>query len=264
MLWQWFKIVRGALIFTGFYCAGAVFGWLFLPLYSLTSRDPIERMRRNQRALSQCFRVTLDILRWARIFNFNPRLVDPGLPARPVVVVVNHPTTIDVVAVLSVYQEACVVVKHKIWTDRFLCRLFDYCGHIDGGDGSMAANTRLLEGVRERLSQGFSVVIFPEGTRSPPNGLGSMFKGAFSIASTTETCLLPVVITADPPALHKEAPWHALPDRPVEYRVRPCGLIPARGASARKLQRQVVDLYRQELGLPPEQPAAGHAPAVSA
>lgn len=252
VFWRWFKIVRGALIFTGFYCAGAVFGWLFLPLYSLTCSDSQERIRRNQRALSQCFRVTLDILRWARIFNFNARLVDPGLPGKPVVVVANHPTTIDVVAVLSVYQEACVVVKHKIWTDRFLHRLFGYCGHIDGGDGSMASNTRLLENVRERLAQGFSVVIFPEGTRSPPRGLGNMFKGAFSVASTTETDVLPVVIRAEPPALHKEAPWHELPDRPVEYQVRPCAPIGAKGATARKLQRQVVDLYRQELGLPPE------------
>ncbi len=253
LFFRWFKIVRGALIFTAFYLAGAVFGWLFLPVYSLTSRTPEERMRKNQRALSTCFRVTLHILRWARIFDFDPRRVDPKLPAdRPVVVVANHPTTIDVVAVLSVYREACVVVKHKIWTDRFLHRLFDFCGHIDGGDGSMASNTRLLDSVRERLQQGFSVVIFPEGTRSPPRGLGNMFKGAFSIASTTETDILPVVIQADPPALHKEAPWYELPDKPVDYTVEPGRLISAKGATARKLQRQVVELYREELGLPAE------------
>jgi 1-acyl-sn-glycerol-3-phosphate acyltransferase len=250
VFWRWWKIFRGALIFIAFYSSGAFFGWLFLPLYSLTTRDPIQRMRRNQIAVSTCFRVTLDLLRWARIFTFNPRLVDPALPGRPVIVVANHPTTIDVVAVLSVYRDASVVVKHKIWNDRFLQRLFRYCGHIDGGDGSMTANQTLLANVQARLAQGFNVVIFPEGTRSPPRGLGNMFKGAFAVASTTQTDILPVLVTSDPPALHKDAPWHVLPDHPVDYRVRPRPLVTARGASAKKLQRQVVELFRAELGLP--------------
>ncbi|MFT3924741.1 MAG: lysophospholipid acyltransferase family protein [Myxococcales bacterium] len=253
MFWRWWKIVRGALIFTAFYLSGAFFGWFFLPLWSLTTRDPLVRMRRNQIAVATCFRVTLDLLRWARIFTYNPRLVDPQLPGRPVIVVSNHPTTIDVVAVLAVYRDASVVVKHKIWNDRFLQRLFRYCGHIDGGDGSMASNQLLLANVQARLAQGFNVVIFPEGTRSPPRGLGTMFKGAFAVASTTQTDILPVLVTSDPPALHKDAPWHVLPDHPVDYRVRPRPLISSRGASAKKLQRQVVDMYRAELGLPAQE-----------
>jgi 1-acyl-sn-glycerol-3-phosphate acyltransferase len=123
----------------------------------------------------------------------------------------------------------------------------------------MESNVSLLALIKERLAQGFSVVIFPEGTRSPVGGLGPMLKGAFAVASTTQTDLLPVLITADPPALHKEAPWHVLPDRPVDYRVRALGLMPTQGASARKLQRQVTELYQRELGLSPgaAEPALG-------
>jgi 1-acyl-sn-glycerol-3-phosphate acyltransferase len=260
--WRGFKIFRGALIFTGFYLSGAFYGWFLLPLISLFTRDPLLRMRRNQRVVSAGFRLTLDWLRWWRIFTFNSRKVLPGLPDHPVIVVANHPTTIDVVAVLSVYREASVVVKRKIWTDPLLRRLFRYCGHIDGGDGSMESNVALLEAVQERLRQGISVVIFPEGTRSPVNGLGNMFKGAFAVASTTQTDLLPVVITSNPPALHKEAAWHVLPDRPVTYELAPQHVIPVHGASAKKLQRQVVELYRERLGLPAESaaPAATASP----
>lgn len=236
-------------MFTGFYLSGAVLGALVLPVVSLFSRDPVARIRRNQYLVSIAFRVTLDVLRWLRIFTFNSRSVDPQLPGRPVIVVVNHPTTIDVVATLSVYREASVVVKHKIWNDRLLRYLFRWCGHMDGGDGSMESNVALLDLIKTRLGQGFPVVIFPEGTRSPVGGLGVMMKGAFAVASTTQTDILPVLITADPPALHKEAPWHVLPDRPVDYRVRPLGLISAQGSSARKLQRQVTELFRAELGL---------------
>lgn len=260
MFWRWFKIVRGALIFTGFYLAGALSGLLILPLLSATTRDPLVRMRRNQRAISAGFRFTLDVLRWARIFSFDARAVNPGLPDHPVIVIANHPTTIDVVAVLAVYSGASVVVKHKIWNDRFLRHLFRWCGHIDGGDGSMEANAALLANVQARLAQGFSVVVFPEGTRSPPGGLGTMFKGAFAVASTSQTDLLPVVVTAEPPALHKAAPWYRLPDRPVLYQVRPQPVLSARNASARKLQRQVLELYRRELGMAVEASGSAREP----
>jgi len=256
LIWRWWKVLRGALIFTGFYLSGAVLGALLLPILSLFERDPIKRMRRNQYLVSVAFRITLDVLRWNRIFTFNSRKVDPRLPGHPVIVVVNHPTTIDVVATLSVYREASVVVKRKIWNDKLLRYLFRWCGHLDGGDGSMDSNVALLDLIKQRLAQGFSVVIFPEGTRSPVGGLGPMLKGAFAVASMTQTDLLPVLITANPPALNKEAPWHVLPDRPVDYRVRPLGLFPARGSSARKLQRQVTELFRSELGLPPAESAA--------
>ena len=249
MFWHAFKVFRGALVFTCFYLSGAFFGLLVLPLASLTTRDPLTRVRRNQWLVTGGFRLTLDFLRWFRIFSFNSRTVDPKLPAHPVIVLANHPTTIDVVAVLSVYRNASVVVKQKIWDDPLLRHVFRWCGHIAGGDGSMESNIRLLDEVKQRLAQGFPVVIFPEGTRSPPNGLGVMFKGAFAVASTTQTDILPVVITATPPALHKAAPWHALPDQPVEYRVRALDLVPAQRASARTLQRKVTELYCNTLGV---------------
>lgn len=236
-------------MFTSFYLSGAVFGLVFLPLVTLTTGDSLKRIRRSQWLVTAGFRLTLDFLRWFRIFSFNSRDVDPKLPAHPVIVIANHPTTIDVVAVLSVYRNASVVVKQKIWDDPLLRHVFRWCGHIAGGDGGMESNIRLLEEVKQRLAQGFPVVIFPEGTRSPPNGLGVMFKGAFAVASTTKTDILPVVITANPPALHKAAPWHALPDQPVDYRVRALEVVPVNRASARSLQRKVTELYCTTLGV---------------
>ncbi|MBC7172667.1 MAG: 1-acyl-sn-glycerol-3-phosphate acyltransferase [Polyangiaceae bacterium] len=257
MFWHAFKVLRGALVFTAFYCSGAFYGLVLLPLVSLFIREPVAQMRRCQYLVSTAFRWTLDLLRFCRIVDFDSRRIDATLPKGPCLLIANHPSTIDVVAVLSVFREASVVVKRKIWDDRFLRYLFRYCGHIDGGDGSLEANIAVLEGVKERLAQGFPVVIFPEGGRSPAGGLATMHKGAFSIASTIGIDLIPLVIECDPPALHKDAPWHALPEQPVRYTVRM--LPPVRGANstARKLQREVTELYRRELGLLDTGAAAG-------
>lgn len=264
MVWHWLKVVRGALIFTAFYLAGAVFGSAFLATCSLFERDPIERQRRARIACGNVFRFVLDCLRWCRIFNFDARQVAPRLPGHPVIVIANHPTTIDVVATLAVYREAVVVVKHKIWTDPFLSRMFRWCGHIPGGDGSFEANATILSEVRQRLNQGLSVVIFPEGTRSPAGGLGTMHRGAFLAATTTQADILPVLITCDPPALHRDAPWHKLPREPVNYQLHPQPVMPVAGRSARQLQRDVMGLYRSLLGLPTPQlhpvPAVRPAP----
>jgi len=247
---RWFKTIRGALVFFVFYVGGAVFGLVVLPIVSLFTRDETTRIKRNQRIVTGGFRWTLAALRWTRIFDFDPRQVQPGLPDHPVLVVANHPTTIDVVAVLSVYRDAVVVIKDKIWNDRLLRWLFRWLGHVHGGDGTLESNLAVVSGVEERLSQGFHVVIFPEGTRSPAGGLAPMAKGAFAIAARTGVDILPVLITSDPPVLHRDAPWHELPDRPVAYRVRPLAIVPSRGLSTRQIQRRVVSTFADELGLP--------------
>lgn len=244
------KSIRGAAVFAFFYLGGAFLGLTVLPITSLVVRDPLARIRTNQRIVTAGFRFTLGLLRWTRIFAFDPRSVAPALPGRPVIIVANHPTTIDVVAVLSVYRDAVVVIKDKIWNDPLLRFLFRWLGHVHGGDGTLESNLRVVSSVEERLAQGFTVVIFPEGTRSPVGGLAPMAKGAFAIAIRTNTDVVPVLITSDPPVLHREAPWYELPDRPVDYRVRALPLVATRGLGTRKLQHAIEALYRHELGIP--------------
>jgi len=245
----WVKKAIAGTCFAAFYLGGAVSGVVVMPLIALSSRDPARRQARAQRYLSGAFRLTLDVLRGGGLFDFDARSVDGSLPSGPVLIVANHPTTIDVLAILSVYRDASVVVKHKIWRNPLLHPVFRWCGHIDGGDGSMASNRRVLDEMRERLESGVPVVVFPEGTRSPPHGLGPLYKGVFSVASTTGTPILPVLITSNPPVLHKEQPWHVWPSNTVHYRVQPGELLSRPTASARTWSKVVDGWFRHRLGL---------------
>lgn len=246
-MWKIFKAARAAVAIALFYGGGLLSGVLVLPVLWAFERDPERRVRATQRYVSGAFRWMLSVMRAFRLFDFDPDKVAAGLADEPVLVVANHPCTIDVVAVLSVYRDASVVVKHKIWRNPFLRPLFVWCGHIDGGDGTMVSNKRVLDQMKDRLARGMNVVIFPEGTRSPPGGLGKLHKGAFSVASQTGVPVLPVLVTADPPVLHKEQPWYVWPRQVVRYRVCPGEVVRMPRASARKLVGFVDAWYRSRI-----------------
>jgi 1-acyl-sn-glycerol-3-phosphate acyltransferase len=248
VFWHAFKVLRGAAIFTGFYLSGPLVGVLVFPLIAVVSPDPLKRIRRCQAFLGRCFTLTTDFLRWFRIFSFDARRARVELPDRPLILVANHPSTLDVVATLATFR-ACVVVKRKIWDYWLLRSMFRWCGYIDGGDGTMESNQRVLDQVKERLAQGFNVVIFPEGGRSPPNSLRPLAKGAFAIASSTGTDLLPVFIHCDPPALTKEWPWHRLPAGLIRYEIGTGEVVSGTNTSARKLKKLFTTLYQTRLML---------------
>lgn len=74
----------------------------------------------------------------------------------------------------------------------------------------------------ERVKKGVSVLIFPEGTRSPDGKLQPFKKGLFLIALKSQASILPITIRGTASILPK-GQWHAHPgnvqiiiDRPIE------------------------------------------------
>jgi len=66
---------------------------------------------------------------------------------------------------------------------------------IDRKSGARALRQTLEQG-RERLRQGFSIVIFPEGTRIPPGARGTYHPGGAWLAVKTAAAALPVAHNA--------------------------------------------------------------------
>jgi 1-acyl-sn-glycerol-3-phosphate acyltransferase len=64
-----------------------------------------------------------------------------------------------------------------------------------------------------------SLIVFPEGTRSPAHGLRTFKRGAAQIALRTGVPIVLVVITSDPPTLLKGQPWYKVPERPLCFKL---------------------------------------------
>ena len=245
---------------TGF--AFAVFGLYSLGIFAtavpwvrLVHRDPVDRQLRVQATVNRAFRhffLLLGALGLARIRVENPeKLREPG-----VLVMANHPTLIDAVGILGQMPHAVVVTKHDNQTNFFMGGTVRGAGYISNRD-----SRTMVSEAAARLRMGHSVVLFPEGTRSPKGGLGEFQRGAVRIALEAGRDIIPIVITCDPPTLMKNQPWWDVPDRPFEYTLRsatPIALGPymeameagePRARAARRLNAELRELFEKALGL---------------
>jgi 1-acyl-sn-glycerol-3-phosphate acyltransferase len=70
--------------------------------------------------------------------------------------------------------------------------------------GSLKGTLSMMRGAEAALESGSSVMIFPEGTRSPGGALGEFKAGAFELAFRSGRPLLPIVIDGTAAALPKK------------------------------------------------------------
>ena len=213
------RVALTGVAFSGFFCGAALFGWVVLPLVHRWPGVLTERQRRCQRLVRASWVLFHDCLRWVGLVDFDRRRHALDVRA-PAIVIANHPTLIDITALTVAVGPACIVAKKALFSNPLVGPLLRACGHIAVGlpdDGTASA----VDQAEARLRAGHVVILFPEGTRSPADGLGRFRLGAFELARRTGVPILPVRITAEPPALWKGLPWYAIPRRTVAFRLQP-------------------------------------------
>jgi 1-acyl-sn-glycerol-3-phosphate acyltransferase len=77
-------------------------------------------------------------------------------------------------------------------------------------NGSTAA---MMEGGIKALSEGETVIVFPEGTRTKPQQRCIFHRGAANLALRAARIVTPVYISVVPTTLTKGEPWYRIPPR---------------------------------------------------
>ena len=237
--------------FLFFWCGSSLLSWAVLPLVRLLTahRSALERTRACQDIVGLGFRLFLGAMRLTRTVVFHPRRVRLVLPDRPCVLVANHPTLIDITAIMAVHPRICCVAKSELFDSVLVGPLLRYCGHINGGGDGPLDGLSVIPQAIDRLDQGHSVLIFPEGTRSPAYGLRRFKPGAFEICRRAEVPAVPVLITCDPPALLRGLSWYALLKTTSQYRIRQLPTLSkdALSGDSRRIAREVQELFQEQL-----------------
>lgn len=180
-----------------------------------------------------------------------------NIPPRPCIFTANHASNLDPLVLLpALPRRVSIFAKQELFRIPIFASGMRLAGFIPVERGSREAAGGVAVAV-ERLKSGLSLVIFPEGTRSPDGHLRPFRKGAFAIAIEAAVPVVPVSIIGTYRSLRRDS-WIV---RSGEVTVR---FGPAVDASSYAIKARSELLARiQSLvaaGLPPDQqPEIGSA-----
>lgn len=232
------------------YFAAAPFGYaLFTCLRFVPVRDREKRAHRLQGILRFAFGTMHAALHSLRVVDFDTRDLRTQIPDTPCVLVANHPTLMDVSALYASVPHLSSAVKPAIFRRFWVRPLLEQAAQFQGASPGPLDLQRMLDDCVDRLRRGYRVLLFPEGTRSPAQGLAPFGRSAFEAAVRAEVPVVPLIISCTPRWLSKEQgllrPPRALP----RLRLRALEAIHPRsvGSCSRALRDVVTEAIRKEL-----------------
>ena len=213
-----------ACCFIGFWGGAVIVGWLWMPfllIYPGTRTEKMHRIHRTMRHGYMFFHWCMKTLRlYTRTTTATTARPHSAPVTGPCELIANHPTLCDVTAIASLFPNVVAVARLTIAKFPLLRFLIHWVGFVPAG-------TRVLVDCEARLKQGFDVLIFPEGTRSPfgANSLQTFHRGAFELAARANVPLVLLKLTCVPPALGKKLPIWKVADHTAVLRVEPVEMI---------------------------------------
>jgi len=118
---------------------------------------------------------------------------------KPAMIIANHQSHIDIALILMLHPRLLEITNDRVqqnWLYGPLVKMAEFFAISEGLD-SLALK------LRKNIEEGYSVLIFPEGTRSPDTHIQRFHKGAFYLAQELGIDILPVIIHGSGPVMTK-------------------------------------------------------------
>jgi 1-acyl-sn-glycerol-3-phosphate acyltransferase len=116
-------------------------------------------------------------------------------PGRPCIVMANHQSYLDVLALYQAFPEPFgIVAKKELYRIPLFGNVMEELGCVKVDRGKHRDAVAALEAAAEEVRRGTSIMVFPEGTRSLGDRIGPMKKGPFHLAQSAGVPVLPVGI----------------------------------------------------------------------
>jgi len=250
---RFLRIPLSGLAFLVFYGGAGVIAWVLLPILRLRTRElpAAEQQAAVDQFMRRGYRLMIDFMAAVGLLRYRmPDLSEVELPPPPWVVVANHPSLLDVLFIKALLPGVVVLVKAALFKEPSLRRLFEASGDFKGPASEEQAfgATAVLDTFVERLAAGRSVIVFPEGTRSPAWRLRRFRRGAAEAAVRTGAAIVPIFIVSDPPVLKKGDKWYDMPRQVPVFEIELLEPITeTRGRSSRELTESIRDQLAERL-----------------
>lgn len=141
---------------------------------------------------------------WVVIARFSVKNIGRVDLSKPCVIVANHQSFIDIIYVLSLSPKIVCITKSWVSDSPMFGPLTRFCDFYNADAGS----AEMIEKMRNCLADGYSIVVFPEGTRSDDGNIQRFHKGAFLLAQTLGVDILPIVMYGNNLIASKKQPFN--------------------------------------------------------
>lgn len=118
---------------------------------------------------------------------------------KPAMLIANHTSFLDILCIGMLHPKIIFLVNDWVYNSPIfgkaakLAGAYPVSGGVENGE----------EYVAEKLQQGFSIIAFPEGTRSTSNKINRFHKGAFYLAEKFGLDIIPILIHGNSEVLPK-------------------------------------------------------------
>jgi len=209
--------------------------------------------RRVRAVIRRSFQGVVWILRAGGVMRVERRNADLLAASRgkPVLVLANHPSYLDILVLLALIPDALCVVKSYVWWNPFYGGVVRAAGYLSNDDPE-----KLVEACAVALREGSPLIIFPEGTRTSPGAPLHFMRGAARIALASGAAIQPILLRCDPPAFTRTGHWYQHPPSGFRMTVEAKPLIGAaallaeesvQGFKPRALTRALERFFTTEL-----------------
>jgi len=124
-------------------------------------------------------------------------------PHETYVMVANHQSLLDIFVLFRLFRHFKWVSKIENFRIPFIGWNMHLNNYIQLKRGDRSSVAVMLRACRENLAAGNSIMMFPEGTRSPTGRLRGFKPGAFDLAKDAKRPVLPIVVHGTASALPK-------------------------------------------------------------
>ena len=109
---------------------------------------------------------------------------------KPGIIICNHQAHLDLMCILMLTPKLIILTNDWVWNSPFYGRLIRYADYYPVSNGIENA----LDQLQDAIKRGYSIVVFPEGTRSPDCSIKRFHRGAFYLAEQLQSDIIPVMI----------------------------------------------------------------------
>lgn len=146
----------------------------------------------------------------------------------PALIICNHQSHLDLPVLMSIYPKMIFLTNDWVWNNVFYGKIIHKAEFIPVSAGIEV----IIPQLKDLTERGYSVVVFPEGTRSADCSILRFHQGAFYLAKELELDIVPMVL---------HGAGHYLPKKDFMFRK---GKITLRIAKRQKYNRDGFEVLR--------------------